>query len=102
VNWYNCSLEEKVSLPPRIAIGAEAKFAKVCRSSHIGTAFSGMFICSARRSPYEDAHPSLCPEEDLNLHGLLHTLLRRARLPVSPSGLGVYYNLENLRLGELL
>jgi hypothetical protein len=27
-----------------------------------------------------------CPEQDLNLHALRHTVLSRARLPIPPSG----------------
>ena len=43
-----------------------------------------------------------CRREDLNLHELPHTPLKRARLPVPPLRLAPHSNKKTLRLFEVL
>ncbi len=44
----------------------------------------------------------VCPGEDLNLHGLRHTHLKRTCIPVSPPGHDQYYKSSSYFLDDFL
>ena len=92
--YPNCARERTFSLQERymfhVSLRRPRLVATSSTSSNPPASAAGHSLPGHKKSA--EADDFLCPGEDLNLHVLRHTHLKRTRLPISPPGQNGFYS----------